>query len=166
MNELELAGSHLELRLIQAGYKALSTYEKNELTALLANRENLPYTDITETFILEHAKSIKLNILASQCEEDILSGFEATNGHTYRTNRDDQVNMIGQYNYLLANPDETDVMWKTQDAGYVDHPRADWLAVYSEGFVAKKNKLYKFDTLKQQVASAKTDEELVAIVWS
>ncbi|MGE7305897.1 hypothetical protein ACQKJG_18910 [Priestia megaterium] len=165
MNLLEVTGTDLELRLIEVGFKRFSIKEKNELTKLLANRINLAYTDITEDYIFNHAKKLKADVLAAQCEEAILKGFTASNGHTYRTNRDDQVNMIGQYNFLSDDQSINEVAWKTVDEGYVMHSREEWLQVYAEAFTSKKEKLFRYDYLKKLVDNAKTDEELVAVSW-
>jgi hypothetical protein len=155
----------LEQKLIQEGYDAFSREEKNALIALLANRDGLLYSQVTDEYILEHHKKLKISILSEQCELSIVNGFEASNGHHYRTNRDDQINMIGQKDALMADPTITVVPWKTEDAGYINHTREEWLQVYKEAFEHKKSQLFKYNDLKQQVLNATTHEEIVAINW-
>ena len=165
MNLLEIAGTQLEVNLVKYGFDALSIRDKNELTITLADRANLPIINITEEYIMKRHKEIKINMLAVQCEEDILNGFTMENGHTYRTNRDDQMNMLGQKEELNSDPNITSVPWKTEDAGYVIHTREEWLNMYSEAFKSKKAKLFKYDTLKKKVQDATTDAELIEIQW-
>ena len=165
MNLLEIAGTQLEVNLVKYGFNALTIRDKNDLTITLADRANLPIINITEEYIMNRHKEIKINMLAVQCEEDILNGFTMPNGHTYRTNRDDQMNMLGQKEEINSDPNITQVPWKTEDAGYVIHTREEWLAMYSEAFKQKKAKLFKYDTLKKRAQEAKTDAELIAIQW-
>lgn len=155
----------LEEKLVEQGYHTFSLQEKNSLVAILANRENLVYSDVDEDYILTYHKLLKGQLLAETCEAAILKGFTATNGHFYRTNRDDQVNMIGQKDELNADPLIEVVPWKTEDAGYIVHTKEEWLKVYQEAFAFKKTQLFKYNELKQKVAAATGHEELVAITW-
>ncbi|MFE4029134.1 hypothetical protein ACFX4N_23555 [Priestia sp. YIM B13551] len=155
----------LEEKLVEQGYHTFSLQEKNSLIAILANREDLVYSDIDEDYILTYHKSLKEQLLAETCEATILEGFTASNGHFYRTNRDDQVNMIGQKDELNADPTITAVPWKTEDAGYIVHTKEEWLEVYKEAFGFKKTQLFKYNTLKQRVAAATQHDEIVAITW-
>src|SRR5437763_9836650 len=83
------------------------------------------------TDILADAKANKIRELNNKCEAVIVAGFTSSNGHTYRTNRDDQVNMIGQKDDL-ADGTVTVIPWKTEDVGYINHTRDEWFTVYSE----------------------------------
>ncbi|MCA1025794.1 hypothetical protein LCM23_06790 [Cytobacillus kochii] len=114
---------------------------------------------------LERAKSGKNSKLKKACEESILAGFSSANGHFYRTNRDDQTNMIGQKDILNSDESISTVQWKTEDAGYIAHTREEWLKVYNEAFMHKQKQLFKYDSLKSQVLSATTQEELDSINW-
>lgn len=155
----------LEQRLVESGFNSFSLQEKNNLISLLANREGLVYSDITDEYILNHHKNLKISILSDICDETITNGFTASNGHKYRTNRDDQINMIGKKIQLQDDPTITTVMWKTEDAGYIAHTREEWLQVYKEAHQHKEQNLFKYNTLKQQVMNAATHEEIVAITW-
>jgi len=165
MDKIEVAGSFLEAELVEMGYKNLSLTDKNNLISMLATRNSVPFTEITESYVLNHTKTLKKQMLSVQCEEEVLKGFVSSNGHTYRTNRDDQMNLMAQKDYLNTHPEEAEVMWKTVDAGYVKHTREEWLKVYEEGFQDKKKKLFLYDTLCHKVDTAVTDEELVLITW-
>lgn len=114
---------------------------------------------------LEKLKAIKKEKFKSMCEEDILIGFTATNGHFYRTNRDDQLNMSGQKTELDDDLSITTVAWKTEDVGYIIHTREEWLNIYIQAFQHKKKTLEKYNTLKLQIRDAITETELAGITW-
>lgn len=115
--------------------------------------------------ILNQEKEKKVAELKQKCENAILAGFTSSNGHFYRTNRDDQTNFMGQKEELNDKPDMLVVPWKTEDVGYINHAREEWLTIFYEGLSHKKAQLYKYDTLKKQVESLTTIEEVQAIVW-
>lgn len=139
--------------------------EKNALISELANRNGLMFHEVDNEYILNHHKKLKIELLKEQCETAIEKGFVASNGHTYRTNRDDQINMIGQKDELMADETINTVLWKTEDEGYIEHTRDEWLNVYSEAFAFKKAQLLKYDSLKKLVNEAKTHEDIIAISW-
>lgn len=151
--------------LLAKGYKAMNTAEKNNLIAIIAHEKELAYNEITEDYILDYHKNLKLSKLSEECESNILKGFTSSNGHVYRTNRDDQINMIVQRDILNYNPEIETVMWKTEDEGYIEHTREEWFQIYNEAFEHKQNQLFKYEQLKQQVINAKTDDEILAIKW-
>lgn len=155
-----------EQRLVNEGYNAMALFSRNELLMHIGNTLMVDYSTLTEADVLKFQKDLKISIFKETCENEILEGFTSSiNGHVYRTNRDDQINMIGQKDILDSDPSITEVFWKTEDAGYVSHTREDWIKIYNEGFNYKKAILYKYDTLKKQVELATTDAEVVAIVW-
>ena len=156
----------LERKLIEEGYNSFSLSDKNGLVIQLADSKGIAYTQITEEVILNHHKELKINILSETCDNTITEGFIAENGHRYRTNRDDQLNMVAKNIQLLQNPSITEVHWKTEDAGYVLHTREEWLKVYSEGITHKETNLYKYNTLKIQVKNALSDDEVLAVAWA
>lgn len=156
--------SFQERMLMDRGYHNFSTREKNELIAVLANRNELPYSAITDEFVLNHHKNLRVEMVKQECEEAILFGFTATNGHHYRTNRDDQINMIGQKDFLEAGTTEV-VYWKTENQGYVGHTVAEWLDVYKQAFAHKLEKLMKYDTLKGMIMEAVLHEDIITFNW-
>lgn len=115
--------------------------------------------------LLETEKMIKKAYFNRLCDSKIEEGFASSNGHFYRTNRDDQVNFLGKFNQLMNDKTITTVMWKTEDVGYIEHSREEWLMIYNEALAAKERKLFKYNQLKQQVNACGTKEEVEAVVW-
>ena len=158
--------TQLEQMLIEKSYQGMSLYDRNLLIAEIGAKDGIGYNFITEDYILKYHKNLKTSIFAELCEKEILEGFKSElNGHTYRTNRDDQINMIGQKDWLDANPNEATVMWKTEDVGYLEHTREDWIKIYNEAFQYKKSVLYKYNVLKNTVEQTVKESDLVSIVW-
>lgn len=116
-------------------------------------------------FSLGEYKQTKVQHLSTQCEQSIEEGFISTNGHFYRTNRDDQTNFMGEKEYLNDHPEIEEVVWKTEDEGYLPHAREEWIKVFHEGIQHKKQQLYKYDKLRALVNAATTQEEVDAINW-
>lgn len=117
----------------------------------------------SDTEILSYCKEVKIQYFKNKCESVIEEGFLSSNGNFYRTNRDDQTNMIGQKDVLT---DETvQVPWKTENKGYVMHTKNEWLAVYGEAFTHKQTQLFKYDSLKNKALDTTTQDELQLINW-
>jgi hypothetical protein len=157
--------SYLEKMLIENGYDRFSLAEKNALITELANRNKLSFLEVNEEYILNHHKTLKIEMFKEICETDIEKGFTATNGHFYRTNRDDQINMIGQKDLLNSMPTIESVMWKTEDAGYIEHTKAEWLDIYTQAFMHKQETLFKYDSLKKNIMLATTHAEIMSMTW-
>jgi hypothetical protein len=157
--------TNLEKKMIDEGLSSFSLIDMNNFIVFVANKKGITYQEVTNDTLLNYHKEIKTSYFSDLCEGDIIKGFVATNGHTYRTNRDDQVNMIGQKHELLDDELVETVMWKTEDVGYISHTREEWLGVYTEAFSHKKSVLFKYNALKQKILDAKTQEEIVSIVW-
>ncbi|MBP0725524.1 hypothetical protein J5Y03_10025 [Bacillus sp. RG28] len=118
------------------------------------------------SFNLEQYKTFKIEELKKKCQEDIYNGFVSKlNNHTYRTNNDDQLNFLGKYNQLMSDTSIKTVMWKTEDVGYIEHTRSDWLSIYNEALTAKEQKLFHYEQLRQQVNACKTKEQVETILW-
>ncbi|MEK1828986.1 hypothetical protein AAAC51_07505 [Priestia megaterium] len=135
------------------------------MVAELAQKFNLAYTDITEGYIFTYHKKLKKELMSKVCSNAILTGYKSSNGHTYRTNQDDQLNMIAQKEYINSHPELETVKWKTQDAGYVEHPVEEWVKLYYEGFDYKMGILFKYEKIKKMIELAQNDFELTAIDW-
>jgi hypothetical protein len=159
--------SEIEQLLLDNGYDSLSPYDMNRVIVHVAGAmgKSSNYNDITLEDVFNYHKELKISIFKQLCEESILEGFTSSNGHFYRTNRDDQINLMGQRDELVFDETIDKVMWKTEDVGYVEHTRDEWLMVYSEAFAHKKKQLFKYNTLKGELESAIDDKELVAIKW-
>jgi hypothetical protein len=153
---IELAfGAHVEQFATASGYRV--NPETKEL-------EFIYEEDLSK---LEGFKEMKINNLNRQCEKAIEEGFTSTvNGHIYRTNRDDQINFMGQKDELTSDAVIETVMWKTEDAGYLSHTREEWLEIYFEALANKKVQLFKYNTLKGQVLAAASKEAVDLISWN
>lgn len=157
---------NIEEKLAEQGWSSLSPVEKINLNYVVAAADGVAASEVEESRVLEYHRKLKIELLKKTCEETILEGFLSTNGHFYRTNRDDQVNMIGQRDLLTSNLSLLKVKWKTEDADYVWHTRDEWMKVYDEAFLHKQNNLFKYDELKKQVETAQTHEEVEVIQWN
>jgi hypothetical protein len=157
----------LEQKLLDSGYDSFILQDKNNLISIIANKEGLKYSDITDNYILTYHKQLKTDILSNTCNDTIVAGFTSTNGNTYRLNRDDQINMLGQMEELKNDDTIATVKWKALNLGYVDHTRDDWIQkVFLEALNFKKTNLFKYDDLKTQVSNAQTDGDVLAVAWS
>lgn len=155
--------TRIEQQMLDKGISSFTQYDMNTLIVRIADKlGKLPY-EITEDVILQHHKNLKIDLLSEACEEEIIKGFTASNGHVYRTNRDDQVNMIGQKDILDDTDSAEPIKWRTEDAGWIDHTKDEWLQIYKEAFDFKKSTLLKYASLKDQVNNATTHDEIVKI---
>lgn len=152
-------------KAINVGFESLEQYEKDFYLSSLAERLNKSVESLTDVEILESCKADKVSYFKEYCEIKIVEGFTASNGHFYRTNRDDQTNMIGQKDDLTDTPVDV-VYWKTENAGYVAHSKEEWLQIYKEAFMHKKAILFKYDTIKRKISLAKTLDEVMLISWN
>lgn len=156
----------IEKRLLEVGFDALTTSEKNQLISALANASGKMYYEITQDDIINHHKTLKLELLDDASRTEILKGFTSSNGHIYRTNGDDRENMIGKAVQLILQPEIVLVKWKTEDIGYMDHTREEWINnVFLEGLNFKETVLFKYNTLRIQIENATLDSEVLAVKW-
>ena len=156
----------LENKLITMGYSSFTNDEKNAFISWVARRNALVMSQVTDEYILNYHKQMKKEQLNIDCENAIVKGFVSSNGHTYRMNRDDQLNMIGQKDQLIMDTTVTEVSWNTEDAGYVTHTRDEWINnVYMEAFNHKKEQLNRYKLLKEKVDAATSHEDLLKITW-
>lgn len=142
----------------------ISDEQFNQLVEVEKDRIANPNYDYNN-LSLDEAKNLKKQEMNSACEKAIVGGFTSSNNHVYRTNRDDQTNMIGQYNALVADSSIANVQWKTEDVGYVTITRDEWLTVYQEAFTHKQTQLFKYNQLKGKIYACTTTDEVTAIVW-
>ncbi|HDR8454031.1 TPA: hypothetical protein QC364_000830 [Bacillus cereus] len=158
--------SQIEKQLVSVGFDNMNLEQKNELITTLARREGAVLSQITNEYILNHHKQLKIDMMSETCDDTITAGFKSSNGHTYRLNRDDQINLMGQLEELNFDETIADIFWRTEDLGYIDHTREEWVnKVYREAFAHKKANLFKYNDLKSKITDAKTHAEVVAIVW-
>jgi hypothetical protein len=147
------------------GYEIMTSNQKNELIVNISMEKGILFNEVTPELIIQYHKDIKKAEMNQKCDDTICGGFTATNGHTYRTNRDDQTNMIGQKDELNEDPTILVVPWKTEDSGYINHTREEWLSIYSQAFQFKKQQLFKYDKLKKDIAAATSHPEIIDIKW-
>lgn len=153
----ELNKGFIDDKIIKNEFNLLKDYELDFLSS--------EFGLDSDAKLLSYCKDVKVLFFKNTCELKIEEGFTATNGNFYRTNRDDQTNMIGQKDALSDDLSLLHVPWKTEDKGYVMHTREDWLKVHQEAFTHKQKQLIKYDTLKKKVLTALTQEELSLINW-
>lgn len=151
--------------LMSVDYDTMSIADKDELTVVIANEKGLSFAEVTPDYVLAYHKEKKVLALSQECEEAIIEGFVSSNGHTYRTNRDDQVNMMGQAMALQADPTMTTVDWKAEDVGYYTHTKSEWLTVYTEAFKHKRDQLMKYNALKATAVNATSHQQIINAIW-
>jgi len=143
---------------VAQGYaKGLTSITKAEVDVLLA-------------LTLVELKASKTSEINSACSKAITSGFTSSalgTPHTYQSEQTDQLNLIGvvtagQDDYFKCGITDVNgnVTWN-----YALHTIAQLQQVLVDGKAHKQTLLQKTNTLKTQVASAKTVAEVKAIVW-
>lgn len=154
-----------DTNLMQTDFDTLDNETKNDIIIVLARKGNMVLNEVTPEYILQYHRELKRVEMNQACDDAICDGFTATNGHIYRTNRDDQTNMIGQKDELNGDPTIEVVPWKTEDMGYIEHTREDWLSVYAQAFTFKKQNLFKYDSLKKDITLTTSHSDIIAIRW-
>lgn len=154
-------------RLLETGLGSFTITEQNDYFLNIANSRGMLITDVTEEFMVDYHKKLKMADFSKRTEEDIEIGFvSTTNNHSYRLNRDDQLNLLGEY--VFTKEDETilSVYWKAEDVGgQIPHERDEFLAVVKEAFQHKKSTLYKLHLMRIDINAAVTHDEITAIKW-
>lgn len=162
-----LISNHYDLQLLQDGIDSFSTTEKNKFIVHIAQMKNIPITDINSDYLLAYHKELKIKEFSNICEQEILRGFvSTTNGHTYRTNRDDQFNMFVKYVMTKDNPNVLTIMFKAEDLGeQISHTKAEYESIVMEGYTHVESKLLKLDDLRKQIRSCTSDSAILSIIW-
>jgi len=119
---------------------------------------------------LAELKTSKTNDINSACSKAITSGFTSSalgTQHTYQSEQTDQLNLIGvvtagQDDYFKCGITDANgnITWN-----YELHTIAQLQQVLVDGKAHKQGLLQKANTLKAQVASAITVEDVEAIAW-
>jgi hypothetical protein len=129
----------------------------------------LPYPTPTDEELevgwIKHLKKAKLEELNEACEQTIIDGFTATNGHTYQFDYKDQDNIGQQLTLLLLDPMIDSIQWKTKNAGIVVHTRAEFIALANDANNHKRSNMGKYWTLEAQIKTLTTESEINSIVW-
>lgn len=115
---------------------------------------------------LDAAKLRRIDALSTQCEAEIVSGFESSalgDPHLYQSDRDDQLNLVGAAATATAMP------YKCQDGagvwGYRLHTATQLAQVLTDGAARKLALLQRYTTLKEQVEAATDTAAVDAVVW-
>jgi len=134
------------------------------------------YDEAVQTFVikdfrtLKELKASKLSSINTSCEAVIVSGFTSSalgSEHIYQSDRDDQINLMGlvttgKDDLLKCGVDDGDgnITWE-----WKQHTVTQLKAVFDDGAAFKMLQLIKANTLKVQISSATTVEEVNEIVW-
>lgn len=155
-----------EQELILYGYDKMSLDNQNRLVTFIGKKLGIPLMSLRPEHVLQYHKDLKKSMMNEFYEIDIAKGFKATNGHTYRTNTDDQINFLGRMLMLYLKPDIQEVNWKPEDLDeYLLHTREEWLQVASEGFAHKESQLMKYNEKTTAIRNATTHDQIVAVSW-
>jgi len=154
-----------EKELILKGFEEMTVTNQNSLVNAIATKLNCAVWQVSPAQILTHHKNLKLSMINESCELAISNGFTSTNGHKYRLNQDDQVNMLGQKDRLNDRPEVDKVFWKTEDAGYIEHTRASWLVMQAEAFDHKLLQLMRYNEKATAIVTATTHKQIVEANW-
>jgi hypothetical protein len=130
---------------------------------------NLPYPQPTIEELanaqLTYLKRVKKEDINARCQQTILGGFTASNGHSYAFDFKDQDNFTQQMLFLVHDPTITEIPWNTNE-GVVVHTRDEFLQVCQDANAHKTGNFKKYWTLLAQLESATTEDEINAIGWS
>jgi hypothetical protein len=117
---------------------------------------------------LSEEKANKTYELSKACESEILSGFYSTArgaSEWYTNSRDDQTNLMGQITLATLVPTFMP-QWKSSTESICsDFTLEQITKVATDGGLFKTERIKVYDTLKAQVLSATTVEEVNAVVW-
>lgn len=152
-------------RFVKLGYDSLDDSDKSDLVILVALEKKVQVIDVDKAYLFEYLKEVVKEKFKNMCDYKIESDFVASNGHNYRLNTNDQINMIGQKAELDSDTTIVELFWKTEDSGFVKHTREEWLNMYLEAHEYKKSCIYRYNTLKGLIDNVTTNEELTKLEW-
>jgi len=142
-----------------------------------AINNNYNYVDVkTKTLsfkdfrTLEEIKTSKISEINGKCKQEIEAGFVSStlgSEHIYQSEPVDQINLMG---VVIAGEDCPFKCGIKDDGGnivwsYKQHTIAQLKQVLADGKAHKLALLEKANTLKMQVASAKTVSDVTKVVW-
>jgi hypothetical protein len=124
------------------------------------------------TGMMPYFRTQKKEQLSQQCGQVIIGGFTSNalgTAHTYPSDDEAQRNFNSEMHMFNIDPNYTS-LFKTLDAGYLPHTKAQLLQVFSDGHTFKVNQLARLNGplpngLKAQVDEANTIDQINAIVW-
>lgn len=124
------------------------------------------WTSATDLF--NAAKQRKKDELSQKCNEVISSGFPSSAlgvQHTYPSDEEAQRNFNTIMNRFLIDSTFTNVNFKTLDAGYQSHTKAQFYQVFTDGHNYGEQQIVHLNDLKTQVDAATTIDAVNAITW-
>lgn len=153
--------------LLSTGYDKMSVEDKNSLLAIIADKENMAFTDITPDYILQYHKDLKIAWLCDQRDAAIHAGFTATDNHQYSTKPDDQINMLGQMLKIMADSTITSVQWSQADSNTLaTYTVDDWKNyVFSQTFTFKDEQMVKCNGYITTIMEATSHDQIVSVTW-
>lgn len=158
--------SPFDFFIMENDYDKMSSQQKDEVAAHVARQKGISYRNMPDSAILAYHKEIKNGLMNNTCDETIEYGFcSQVNGHHYRTNRDDQINFIGQCQVLKLEPSIETVIWKTEDAGPIPLTRNEFFFIYKEGLLHKNSTIQKYWQKKMKIEACTTHAEIMGIKW-
>jgi hypothetical protein len=122
----------------------------------------------TDATLLQYAKDAKKAELNKKCDLTIMGGFTSSAlgaPHTYSSVLTDEIWYNATKNRFDIDATFTSVDWKTIDAGYLTHTKAQFQQVFIDGHAYGNNQIAKLNNLKAQVDSATTQTDVEGIVW-
>jgi hypothetical protein len=109
----------------------------------------------------------KISELNAACNAAILAGFTSDAlgiDNTYDFDYDAQINLGGMLNAITAGIVTDSIVWKASGIPQA-HTIDQFKTVFAHGLTHKNTNIGKYWTLKGQVLSAETTEEINAIHW-
>ncbi|WP_240418233.1 hypothetical protein [Paenibacillus periandrae] len=120
------------------------------------------------SYILEDIRQSKISILNNACNAAILSGFTSNaleDEHTYDFDYEAQTNLGGMLNAIMAEIVTEKIYWKASGLP-VPHTINQFKQVYADGLTHKNSLITKYWTLKSQVLSANSLDDIESVTWS
>lgn len=120
------------------------------------------------TQMMDYFRSQKKAELSQQCNQAIIAGFSSSAlgvAHTYPSDEEAQRNFHSELDRLNYDPNYTASSFKTLDAGYLSHTKAQLIQVFVDGHTYGRQQIAHLNTLKSQIDAAQTQTDLNAITW-
>lgn len=152
--------------LLNNNYSDLDNAILQEIREHVAEYYAIPLEQLIEDDIVSYHKLAMIKRLERRCQQEVLEGFSsASTGHIYRTNTDDQINILGKIVELMLKTDLLTIQWKTEDSGVIDHTRETFFGILFESIKHKEDKIVHLWQKKYEVSLCSTHEEINLIEW-